>query len=121
MKNKILFFTILVFTAIPLFAGCGGAGGGAGAPRKGTISLTWDAPTENADGTTLTDIAGYRVYFGEAPSTYPNSVMIFGTGTTASVRNILYGRTTYFTVAAFNIYGYTSSYSNEFQITLPER
>ena len=119
MKNKMLLFTFLALTTIPLLTGCGGAGGGVGAARTGIVSLTWESPTINADATTLTDLAGYRVYFGETPLTYSNSVMIFGTSTTASIGNVPYNRTIYFAVAAFNIYGYVSSYSNEFQITLP--
>ncbi|MEE9586117.1 MAG: hypothetical protein V3W09_04375 [Nitrososphaerales archaeon] len=27
-----------------------------------TVTLQWDAPTTNADGTLLTDLAGYRLY-----------------------------------------------------------
>ena len=33
-----------------------------GKPPGGTASLTWTAPTENEDGSLLTDLAGYRVY-----------------------------------------------------------
>jgi hypothetical protein len=33
-----------------------------GAPNV-AVSLSWDAPTENADSTTLTDLGGYRVYY----------------------------------------------------------
>jgi hypothetical protein len=118
MKNiiMILIFIILV-PAASFVTGCGGVIEG---PRTATVNLTWDAPSQNADGTTLIDIAGYRVYFGETPLTYPNSVMIFGTGTSASIGNLHYDRTVYFAVAAYNIYGYLSSYSNEFQITLPK-
>jgi hypothetical protein len=117
MNNKILLFTFLAFTTAPFLTGCGG---GVATPRTGTVMLTWDAPTKNADATTLIDIAGYRIYFGETSLTYPNSVMIFGTATTASIGNLYYDRTIHFAVAAFNIYGYLSSYSNEFQVTLPK-
>ena len=96
MKNKMLLFTFLALTTIPLLTGCGGAGGGVGAPRTGTVSLTWDAPTKNADATTLIDIAGYRTSFGVTPMAYPNSVMIFGTGTTARRGDLRYDRTVYF-------------------------
>jgi hypothetical protein len=30
----------------------------------GTLDVTWNAPTTNADGTPLTDLANYRVYIG---------------------------------------------------------
>ena len=32
--------------------------------------ISWIAPTTNADGTPLTDLAGYRVYIGTAPGVY---------------------------------------------------
>jgi hypothetical protein len=32
----------------------------------GSAELSWTAPTENADGTALTDLAGFRVYWGQA-------------------------------------------------------
>jgi hypothetical protein len=114
-----LLFSFLALTTIPLLTGCGGGRGGVGAARTGIANLTWDAPTQNADGTTLTQVAGYRVNFGEASLTYPSSVMTFGTSTTASIGNLPYNRTIYFAVAAFNIYGYVTSHSNELQITLP--
>jgi hypothetical protein len=31
-----------------------------------TVLLTWEAPSLNSDGTPLTDIAGYRLYYGQA-------------------------------------------------------
>ena len=34
------------------------------AARAGYLDLTWEAPTTNVDGTALTDLAAYRVYFG---------------------------------------------------------
>jgi hypothetical protein len=34
--------------------------------NQSTCSMSWDAPQTNADGTNLTDLAGYRVYV--APS-----------------------------------------------------
>src|SRR5690349_20774637 len=36
--------------------------------------LTWNATTTNADGTPITDLAGYNVYIGSAPGAYDRSV-----------------------------------------------
>lgn len=30
----------------------------------GAATLSWNPPTENSDGTALTDLAGYRIYYG---------------------------------------------------------
>jgi hypothetical protein len=34
---------------------------------EGPATLVWEAPTENTDGTPLTDLAGFRIYFGLTP------------------------------------------------------
>lgn len=31
--------------------------------QTGTITLAWDTPTENSDGTPLFDLAGYKLYY----------------------------------------------------------
>jgi hypothetical protein len=38
------------------------------------INLAWDAPTTNADGSPLTDLAGYYVYYGTASGVYGSPV-----------------------------------------------
>src|ERR1700693_3523611 len=35
----------------------------------GTATLTWTAPTTNVDGTPLTDLTGYRIYFSQSALT----------------------------------------------------
>ena len=37
-----------------------------------SVSLTWNAPTTNADGTPLTDLANYRVYLATAAPSCPS-------------------------------------------------
>lgn len=37
------------------------------------FQVCWEPPTENVDGTPLTDLAGYSIYFGTSPGMYPNS------------------------------------------------
>ena len=42
---------------------------------NGSASLNWTAPTKNTDGTSLTDLAGYKVVFGSsATRTEPERV-----------------------------------------------
>ena len=40
------------------------------------MTLTWTAPTQNEDGTTLTDLDGYMIFWGTTPGVYPNSERI---------------------------------------------
>ena len=40
----------------------------------GYLNLTWNAPSTNTDGSSLTDLAGYRVYSGTSSISCPGSV-----------------------------------------------
>jgi hypothetical protein len=44
---------------------------GAAVADAGSLDLTWTAPTTNADGSPLTDLAGYRIYVGMSFLTCP--------------------------------------------------
>jgi len=46
-----------------------------GSEGKG-ITLTWNAPTTNFDGSKITDLAGYRVYYGASPDKLTRSVNV---------------------------------------------
>ena len=85
----------------------------------GTATLTWEPPSENTDGTPLTDLAGYTVYWGTTPGTYSNSVTLDSPGiTTYVIDNLLPGNTYYFVATAFNSDGVESSFSNEASKTI---
>jgi len=84
----------------------------------GTITLNWDAPTTNTDGTPLTDLAGYTIYYGPTSGNYTNALDV-GKVTTSAVNNLTDGLTNYFSVTAYNSAGVESSYSNEVSKTPP--
>jgi len=42
----------------------------AGQAQAADITLAWDAATNNTDGSTLTDLAGYRVYYAPLVCAY---------------------------------------------------
>jgi hypothetical protein len=75
------------------------------------ITLNWTAPTTNVDGTPLTDLAGYKVYYGTSSGYYPNSIPL-GKVTTYTFNNLASG-TYYFVATAFNAAGVESVTSNE--------
>ncbi|MGD0887035.1 MAG: fibronectin type III domain-containing protein [Thermodesulfovibrionales bacterium] len=81
------------------------------------ITLVWNPPTTNTDGTPLTDLAGYIVYYGTASRNYPQNVPV-GIVTTYTVSNLTDGLTYYFAVAAYDTAGNQSAYSNEVSKTL---
>ena len=46
---------------------------GATRVEAASLNLSWNAPTTNADGTPLTDLAGYHVYLGTSPPPCPSA------------------------------------------------
>jgi len=91
--------------------GGGDIGGGGG--YTGVATLTWTPPTTRVDGSSLTDLAGYRIYYGTSEGNYTESIEISNTGITEYVIDSLPPNTYYFVITAFDSSGNESSYSNE--------
>lgn len=51
----------------------------------GTATLSWNPPTENADGSPLTDLSGYRIYYGRNPDNLTQVVVLNNPGLTRYV------------------------------------
>ncbi len=85
----------------------------------GAATLDWMPPTTNKDGSPLTDLAGYRVYWGTTPGSYPNSVTVDNPGIASYMVENLVPSTYYFVTTAFNIAGIESEFSNMAQKTIP--
>lgn len=85
---------------------------GVAAAQTGSSLLTWTPPARNTDGSNLTDLAGYRVYWGTAPGHYPSSATLSNPGLTSYVVDQLTPATWYFVVTALNVVGVESSFSN---------
>lgn len=79
----------------------------------GSVSLGWQPPTQNEDGTALTDLAGYKLYYGKDSGVYDNEIVIGSAGTTNYVVDNLLPDTYYFAATAYNIAGVESSLSAE--------
>lgn len=77
-----------------------------------SVSLSWDAPTTNADGTPLTDLAGYRVYYGTATGVY-GTVIDVGNISCYVVSGLTVGLTYYFAATAYDTGANESDFSNE--------
>jgi hypothetical protein len=78
-----------------------------------TVTLSWQAPTENADGSSLVDLKGYKVHYGSASKSYSDVIQVANGGlTTYVVQNLPAGKY-YFAVTAYNGTGYESSLSGE--------
>lgn len=91
--------------------GSSGAGGGSGT-GTGAASLSWLPPTQNTDGSSLTNLAGYKIYYGTSQGVYPNIITLNNVGLAAYVvENLSNGSTYYFVITAFNSDGVESVYS----------
>ncbi len=79
----------------------------------GSATLSWTPPTQNVDGSQLTDLAGYRIYYGTARGTYLTSIQINNPGIATYVVENLTPNTYYFVSTAFKSNGVESEFSNE--------
>ena len=84
----------------------------------GQVSLSWEAPSVNEDGTPLTNLAGYKIYYGTVSGNYTQNVDV-GNVTTYIFTNLTNGKTFYFVATAYNAAKYESKYSNELSKTIP--
>jgi hypothetical protein len=81
---------------------------------SGSVTLNWQPPTENADGSALTDLSGYNIYVGTNSSGYDyRELRLDNPGLTANVVENLEPGTYYFAATAFNSSGVESAFSGE--------
>jgi hypothetical protein len=78
----------------------------------GTATLTWAAPTQNTDGTPITNLSGYVVSYGNSQGALSQTVSITSPATlTYTVKNLGTG-TWYFAVSSTESDGTTSALSS---------
>jgi len=102
-----------VSTALPAFAISVAA-----PPATGTVTLSWTPPTTNSDGTPLTDLAGYRIVYGQASRTYTQSLTIGAPSVASAMIEGLAQGTWFFAVKAYTAAGVESDLSNEASKTI---
>jgi hypothetical protein len=81
-----------------------------------SVTLSWDAPTKNANGTPLTDLAGYNVYYGKQYRNYESKIRV-GNVKEYTITNLAGDVTYYCAVTAYDSSGNESSYSDEVSTT----
>ena len=82
------------------------------------MTLNWQPPTENVDGSALTDLAGYTIHYGTAAGTYTQTISLSNPGLATYVVSSLAPGTYYFAVAAVNSSGTESPLSSEVSATV---
>ena len=84
----------------------------------GSATLSWYPPTQNDDGSPLTDLAGYRVYWGPEPGKWENSVTVPNPGISTYVVDQLAPAQWHFVVTAYTSGGIESAYSSSTSKTI---
>ena len=80
---------------------------------NGSVSISWDPPATNTDGTPTETLTGYKVFYGLASRQYTNSLPVMNPDLTSVTIEQLEPATWYFAVKAVNSAGVESDYSTE--------
>jgi hypothetical protein len=72
---------------------------------EASVTLTWLPPTQNLDGSALTDLTGYRIYLGETEHNLHRVIVLRNPGLTAYMVENLRPTTWYFAMTSFNRHG----------------
>ena len=112
------------FLIIALLAGCGDGSGGPpsgsipgptptpapppSTPVTGLAELIWTAPTRNEDGSALTNLAGYKVRYGQSAGALTQVLDVAAPAATTTRIEGLAAGTWYFTVASYTNTGVES-------------
>jgi Fibronectin type III domain len=87
-------------------------------PAPGTAQVSWEAPTATISGTSLTNLAGYTVFYGTSPAALNQSVNVTDPTATSFTVSGLTSGTWYFTVAAYSADGTESQPSEVVSATV---
>jgi len=79
----------------------------------GSVSLSWDAPELNTDGTPTSNLKGYKVFYGLASRQYTSSLPLDDATLTSVTIEQLKAATWYFAVKAISSSGLESDFSQE--------
>lgn len=99
-------------------SGSGSTGSNPPTASAGSVTLNWVPPTENVDGTPLTNLAGYDIHYGTASGKYTQTISVSNAGISTYVVQNLTPGTYYFSVTAVNSAGTESPMSSEVSTTV---
>ena len=128
-RLKYLLSLVLIFSLVACAGGDGGVGGdgnlsGLISNPDGSIaalSLTWVAPSEREDNTglSLSEIAGFRIYYGTETGNYQNQFEVNdGSADHAQIVDVPQSGAYYLVMTTIDTDGRESSYSSELVVTL---
>lgn len=80
---------------------------------SGVITLNWTPPTENTDKSTLLDLSGYKIYYGEAENALNSTITVSNSSlSTYVIENLQPGNVYYVSITSYNSNGTESIMSN---------
>ena len=94
-------------------------------PQEPTVRLSWSRPTKNANGTPLTDLAGYRVYTAATSRGYTKGVGYIDVPLAVlenpAEPSMIFPYTigSYWAITAYDVARNESAFSNEVQMRAP--
>jgi hypothetical protein len=88
------------------------------ATTNGVATLDWMPPTQNSDGSVLTNLAGYTVYYGTSPNDLSQNVKVSNPGLSAYTVTGLNSGTWYFAVTSYSADGVESGRTSTISTTI---
>lgn len=85
---------------------------------NGSAQLNWGAPTQNTDGSALTNLSGYRVLYGRSADNLNQTIAVTNPSINSYLVPDLSSGTWYFSVVTVNAAGTESSRSNVVSATI---
>lgn len=77
----------------------------------GSVTLSWTPPTANTDGSTLSNLAGYKIVYGTDADSLTETITVASAGLSTYVVDNLSPATWYFTIKAYTTAGIESDFS----------
>jgi fibronectin type III domain protein len=75
----------------------------------GSLTISWTPPTTNSDGSTLTNLAGYKISYGTSATALSQTIQVANPGVTSYLVDGLTAGTWYFSIRSYNSSGAESS------------
>lgn len=85
----------------------------------GTATLSWMPPRRNSDGSALSNLAGYYIYYGTSPTNLNRAIKLSDPYMTTYTVDGLTPGTYYFSIVAFTTTGIKSRPSQTGSTTIP--
>lgn len=89
------------------------------APTNGSATLSWTPPTQNTDGSTIGNLAGFRIQYGTSSGALTQVIEVGNPGLASYVVTGLSSGAWFFAVRAYNSSGAESANSNVTTKTIP--